>query len=225
MPLVCGAVNDDFRVLVRLGSASEAAAVVEELEKGGSLEHGLAPGLEDRVIVSQDDREVFLYTDTEEQARQALALVQGLAGRELGRRIEAFSLRRWHPTAEEWEDLDVPLPATPEEEAVERAALVKRERAETAALGVPEYEVRVQCDSHRQCVELADRVSAEGLSPLRRWRFLLIGAADEESAQALADRLLAEVPAGTTVTVEASAAAVAAGTPANPFAVFGGLGG
>jgi hypothetical protein len=220
-------VNDDFRVLVRLGSASAAAALVEELQRGGLLEHGLASGAGDRVIVSQDGSEVFLYTDTEEQARRALAVVQQLGGGGApgDRRVEAFSLRRWHPIAEEWEDLDVPLPRTPEEQAAERAEVVSRERAETESLGVPEYEVRVQCGSHRDCVALADRLTAEGLSPLRRWRFLLIGAADEESARALADRLLGEVPTGGTVTVEASAAAVAAGTPANPFAVFGGLGG
>jgi hypothetical protein len=59
---------------------------------------------------------------------------------------------------------------------------------------------------------------------VRRWRYLLISAADEDSARMLADRLTAECPPGCTVTVEASLAAVAADTPANPFAVFGGLG-
>ncbi len=85
--------------------------------------------------------------------------------------------------------------------------------------------MRVQCASHRDTVQLAHRLRSEGIPYLRRWRYVLIGATDEESAAALAERLSAEAPPGSTVTTEASLAAIDAETPANPFAVFGGLGG
>ena len=85
--------------------------------------------------------------------------------------------------------------------------------------------MRVQCASHHDTVQLAHRLRSEGIPYLRRWRYVLIGATDEESAAALAERLSAEAPAGSTVTAEASLAAIDAETPANPFAVFGGLGG
>ena len=112
-----------------------------------------------------------------------------------------------------------PTPLTEQE----HAELIAQERVESATL-VSEFEVRVTCSSHHDTVELSHRLRAEGIPYVRRWRYLLIGATDEESAAALAERLSAEAPAGSTVTVEGSLAAVNAETPTNPFAVFGGLG-
>ena len=60
---------------------------------------------------------------------------------------------------------------------------------------------------------------------MRRWKYLLIGAADEDSARALAARLREQVPPGSIVTVEATLGAVLEARPSNPFAIFGGLGG
>lgn len=215
--------SDDFRVKVTLPDRPDATWLGERLASG-ELEHGLAPGAAGRIAVSvdRDDREVFLYADSREGTEAAAAAVRSLLA-SAGKTAE-IELRRWHPTAEEWEDVEVPLPASPAEDAAEHARLVEQERTESAAWGAAEYEVRVQCPSHRDTVELSERLSDEGLHPVRRWRYLLLGASDEDSAQALADRLVSEVPAGATVTVEASLAAVAHETPFNPFAVFGGLG-
>ena len=60
---------------------------------------------------------------------------------------------------------------------------------------------------------------------LRRWRYVLTGAADEVAAQQLAERLERDAPLGSRITVEGTAAAVRDESPPNPFAVFGGLGG
>ncbi len=214
--------SDDFRLKVTAGDRREAVLLCERLASG-ELEHALSSGAEDRVVVSSDDHDVFLYANTREQADAAAHAITTLAGQE-GWHVQ-LELRRWHPVSEEWEDPEAPMPATDDELASERAGLLSRERAESAEQGVPEYEVRVECRSHRTTVELAARLAGEGLRPVRRWRYLLVGAADEESAQALADRLAGEVPAGTSVTVEASFATIAHETPPNPFAVFGGLGG
>lgn len=214
--------SDDWRLRLTLGSHHQASQLADQLEEG-KLEHALESGAGDRVVVSVDDNEVFLYTDTREQAERASASLAELA------RTNAWQaqaeLRHWHPEAEEWEDPDAPLPEAAPDIAAEREERVAREREESREMGYAEYEVRVECHSHRDTVALAERLRDEGLQPLRRWRFLLIGANDEESAQALADRLSQEVPAGCTVRVEATLATIEAETGGNPFAVFGGLGG
>ena len=214
--------NDDFRVRVRFGERRQAAVLGDRLERG-ELEHELARGATDRVVVSIDDRDVFLYAATRDQADAAATAVAGLAQREgWDAHVE---VRRWHPVAEDWEDPDTPLPESDTQLAAEQAERIAQERAESAAWGFPEYEVRLELRSHRDTVALDEQLRAEGLRSLRRWHYLLIGAADEQQAQALADRLGAEAPPGTTVSVEASLRAIAHETPANPFAVLGGLGG
>jgi hypothetical protein len=213
--------NDDWRLRVTLRSSAAAAELGEALRRG-RLEHELAASAAERVIVSVDGRELFVYGGTREQlerARQAIAALAGTRGWEAD-----AELRHWHPTAEQWEDPDVPLPQSDSELAAERLERVAREREESRELGFSEYEVRVQCESHHDAAALAERLRREGLRPLRRWRYLVVGAGDEDVAQALAERLTGELPPGSTVTVEGSLAAVAAETPPNPFAVFGGLG-
>jgi len=214
--------NDDFRLRAVLADSTHARQLGERLQHG-ELPHELATGVGDRVIVSIDGHDVFLYAGTREQAEQARQAVEALASTQSW--SVQIDLKRWHPTAEEWEDVDVPLPTDPGEVAEEHAELVARERAESEAQGFSAYEVRIGCASHRDTVALAERLRGEGLPVLRRWRYLLVGAVDEDSAAQLAARVQAEAPPGTTVTVEASRAEVAVETGGNPFAVFGGLGG
>jgi hypothetical protein len=215
-------VSDDFRLRVTMRHPREAEQLGELLERGDPA-LGEAAGVHDRIAVSVDDREVFLYADTRERADGAAATIRTLAERE-GWPVE-IELRRWHPTAEEWEDPDSPLPDSDAARAAEHDELIARERAESEQWGQPEFEVRVECASHRATVELDERLRAEGLQSIRRWRFLLVGSTDEDSARALADRITAEAPPGSTVTVEATFATIARETPFNPFALFGGLGG
>lgn len=218
--------SDDWRLRVTLPGRGEADELAGELRRG-RLEHGLASGAADRVIVSVDDREVFLYADGRQQLERASRAIETLAGSR-GWTV-ASELRRWHPVAEEWEDPDAPLPADESGLAAEHAERIAEEREESRELarelGAPEWEVRIECRSHRDTVALSERLESEGLRPVRRWRYLLVGAVDEDSARELADRLSGEARPGCTITVEGSGAAVAAETPPNPFAVFGGLGG
>jgi hypothetical protein len=72
--------------------------------------------------------------------------------------------------------------------------------------------VRVELESHRQTTELADRLVAEGMEPVRRWRYLVVGANNEDEATALADRLRREAPAGAGVTVEPGPGMIKEGT-------------
>ncbi len=48
--------------------------------------------------------------------------------------------------------------------------------------------------SHGDAVALAERLEAEGIPVTRRWTYLLVGAASQEDASELAERLAAEGP-------------------------------
>ena len=59
---------------------------------------------------------------------------------------------------------------------------------------------------------------------MHRWSVVLIGANDEDAAQAVADRIKREHP-GVPVAVELNGRGVWKDMPGNPFAVLGGLAG
>ena len=214
--------NDDWRLQVDLHNAGQARALTEALQIP-DLEHDLERAYRDRVVVSSDGPVVFCYAASREQAERTERLIRRLAVD--GEWELTTELRHWHPTAEEWEDPDKPLPGSDDELATERDQLMQRERAKSLAQGYPEFEVRVKCRSHGETVELSQRLRNEGLQSLTRWRYLLVGALDEDSANALALRLSSEVPSGATVKVEATGQAVLDERGANPFAVLGGLAG
>ena len=214
--------NDDWRLRINLQGEGRARALREHLETS-EIEHQLETSFHDRVIVSVDGPEVFCYAGTREQAEAAERTVRTLAA-ERDWELE-FHLTRWHPQSETWEDPELPLPDTDEQLEAERAERSRREREESLRQGFPNFEVRVECASERDCEEFARRLEAEGLPLVRRSRFLVIGAPDEETAQQLAARCHREAPEGSAVVAEGTVPAVMTVSPQNPFAVFGGLGG
>ena len=115
----------------------------------------------------------------------------------------------------------MPLPASDAEQAAEHAERIASERAEP----LPGFEVRIECSTRKAARELADRLDKEGLPNVQRARYVLVGAADEDSAKALAERIRTEAPAGSTVTAEGTFNAVLAEVGPNPFAIFGEMGG
>jgi hypothetical protein len=173
------------------------------------------------VIVSRDGPRVYLYAGSRQQVERARGLILGLAD-EHGWTV-GTELRRWHPIAEEWEDPDRPPPASADEKRAEREELMRSEDRETADRGYPEYEVRVDLGSRHEAVELAKRLRDEGLPNCHRWRFVLVGAADEDAANALAERIRAEAPSDGKVAVEGVWRAAWDERPPNPFAFMGGL--
>ena len=213
--------NDDWRVQVDLHDSSHVEPLLTRLE-ARELEHDLSDAFHDRVIVSRDGGTVFLYAGTRGQAERARELVLRLA-REHDWKLETH-FKRWHPVAEDWEEPDKSQPHDHAERLAEHEALMARERAE-AGEGVPEFEVRVDLPSRHDATRFSERLRGEGLPVVRRWRYLLLGAADEDSARQLAARIEGEAPADSTVEVEGTWAAAYAEWPPNPFAVFGGLGG
>ena len=100
-----------------------------------------------------------------------------------------------------------------------------QEKAASAADGYPDYEVTVHCKSHRAANALADKLEQEGIPLTHRWSTVLVGADDEDSAAALADRLRSEAPEGSEVTVEGNLRAIYDERPGRRFWMLGGLGG
>jgi len=214
--------NDDWRLQIDTADPGQALLLVEGID-GPGPGHTLGTAFHDRVIVSREEQRVFLYSGTREQAEAVREMVAKLAS-ENGWSLE-MALTHWHPVAEVWEDPDEPLPADDAARAAEHAELIAAERKEVEEGAPPQYEVRVDLPSHRDTVHFDEMLEAEGLPAVRRWKYLVVGAADEDTAKELAARIEAEAPAGSKVTVEGNAKVAYEERPPNPFAIFGGLGG
>lgn len=212
--------NDDWRVEVNFVDEGLAGALHDRLD-AEELEHDLSRAFSDRVAVSRDGPTLFLYAGDRDQAEKALALAEKLA--QEGHEEVEVNLARWHHEAEEWRPADEPLPGDDESRAAEHATRVAHEREETAESGYPEFEVRIDLPSHREAKELVERLSAEGLRSVHRWKYVLLGAADEDSADELAERARSKAPSGSKVVVEGTWREVDAERPHSPFWFLGGL--
>src|SRR5215472_5422039 len=131
-------VNDDWRLRVTLPEHTDAHQLAGHLA-ATELEHDVVKSMHDRVIMSRDDNELFCYAGTRDQVEQAQAAIRSIA-EEHGWEAE-YELKHWHPTAEQWEDPDVPLPTDDASRAAEHAELVEQEREETAEHGYPDFEI------------------------------------------------------------------------------------
>ena len=203
-----------------------------DLEGGGGLrrllhaarEHTVAKEGRERlgghVVISVDDDRLFAYADGEEDAREAARVLSELA---VAHDMTATTeIKRWHPEGERWEDPDVALPTTDQERDAERAERDAREAADSAKWGYAEWEVRAELPTPAEATALADRLEGEGFDVLRRSHHVLVGAATEDEAEALATRVRAEAPEGTKVTAQGSEAYQWA--QLHPFSILGGLG-
>jgi hypothetical protein len=216
-------VADDFRLRVEFedeGNILHFGRFLRDREFEQELREQLGAG----VIVTRDGSEVFLYASSLEQTRAAERAVREVLEHHQVE-AEVSPVERWHPVEQRWEDASVPLPQTEDEVATEQARQEAREAQETRDQGYAEWQVRVDLPTHRDAVEIAERLEDEGISPLvRRWKYLLIGTATDEEARALAERIRAEAPPGADVKAEPSAAIGWELTGQNPFATFGGFG-
>lgn len=213
--------DDDWRLQIDLEDEGIAGNLADHL-RSAELEHDLALDLDRRVILSHEGERIFLYAGDRDQLDRAQAAIEKFLD-EKGWEGE-LELRHWHPVAEDWEDPDVAEPTTDAERAVERERLMETEDEEADERGgLAEWEVRVEFPSHHQAREFAKKLDEEGLEPVRRWRYMVVGAPDEDEAKALAERIRAEAPADSKVTAEGSLGYAVRNQPPNPFFWLGGL--
>lgn len=212
--------NDDWRLQIHFREEGLADALHDRLD-AKELEHDLSEALHDRVIVSRNGTTIFLYAGDREQAEKARELVEGLMQKE-GEDVD-IAFTRWHPEAEEWRSADEPLPADAAAKAAEHAKLVAREREESEAQGYPEYEVRIDLPSRHDAENFAERLRTEQIPTVHRWKYVLVGATDKDSADELADQIRSEAPLGSSVTVEGTWPEAYAERPRSPFSFLGGL--
>jgi hypothetical protein len=193
--------DDDWRIRIEVEEEEHAAGLLDRLT--GDLDQEareLARNLEShRLAVSRDGDIVFVYAATRAAAEQAHLVVEAEL-RAHGIEARTSRVEHWIDEEDRWDD--EPPGETWEEEELDR--------------GFAPWEVRVECASREEADELAKQLETEGYKPERRFQYLIVGTASREDADALATRLHGDVEAGGEVVWET--------TPANPFAIFGGMG-
>jgi hypothetical protein len=203
--------DDDWRVTVTLHDEEHVGRALQSLREH-EVEDDVRRRLGHHVAVSAGGPRIFLYAGTEQAAREADRVVrQVMAGRGVG---ADFALDRWHPIEEEWQDADLPMPQTEGQRQAEHERLEADETRESLATGHAQFEVRVELPSHHDAVALAERLQAEGRPAIRRWKYLVLGANDEDDARDLARVIAREAPAATSVQVEEAG-------PLLPFTQYG----
>jgi hypothetical protein len=193
--------NDDWRIRIEVEEEEHATGLLDRLTGNlGSEARELANDLKaHRLAVSRDDDTIYVYAATRAAAEQAHAVVEAEL-REHGIEARTSRVEHWLDAEDRWDD--EPPGETWEEEELDR--------------GFAPWEVRVECASHQEARELADQLEAEGYRPERRFQYLIVGAASREDAEALAKRVHGDVEPGGELVYEVE--------PANPFAIFGGMG-
>ena len=195
--------RDDWRIRIEVPEEQHAETLLGRLglDLGSDDAKRLAQELEGRrLAVSRDGRELFVYASSAQEAEQARRIVEAELADE-GIEARTSQVERWLYDEERWSN--EPPQETWEEEELDR--------------GYAPWEVRVEYDSHDKAATQADALEQEGYRVVRRYRYLIVGAASEDEARALARRLHGEVEPGGELVWETA--------PGNPFAVFGGLAG
>jgi hypothetical protein len=191
--------QEDWRLRIELG-AGGAHGLLGRLGLVNTDADHLAGELrDDRLAVTCDEDTVFVYASSQDQLDRAQTVIDAELAK-LGLRPTEAVREHWLADEDRWDD--EPPGETIDEEVVSE--------------GYAPWEVRVQCRSHAEARDLADALTDEGYSVVRRWSYVIVGTASREEADGLAERLHGEVEPGGELVYET--------TPTNPFAILGGLG-
>ncbi|HKD32079.1 MAG TPA: SPOR domain-containing protein [Gaiellaceae bacterium] len=196
--------NDDWRIRIELPEEEHADSLHGRIGEDLRTEEArkLADELQGRrLAVSRDGNELFVYASSQPEAERALGIIEAELAEE-GVEARASAVERWLHDEERWSN-EAPQETWEEEE---------RDR------GYAPWEVRIERETHAEAQKLAEELDSQGYDVVRRWRYLIVGAASEEEARELARRLQGEAELGGEVVWEES-------LPQGPFAIFRGVGG
>ncbi len=193
--------NNDWRVTISLPGPDHVERVHRSLSTH-EVEEDVHRQLGRSIAVGAGDSQIFLYAGSEIAAAEAERVARDVLAQH-GIQAE-FTVERWHPAAEEWEKADVAMPRTDAERQDEHRRLLDAETAESLATGVAQWEARAELPSSHEAAELADKLRREGRAVVRRSRFLVVGATNEDEAQEIAGQIRREAPPGATVRAEHS---------------------
>jgi hypothetical protein len=193
--------HDDWRVTISFPDrtqAERAKPILSRLKVADDARRRLGHS----IAVGAGGSQVFLYAGTEVAGREAERVARDVLAEH---HFQAgFAIHRWHPLEERWEEPGVAMPRTEEERQAEHQRLLEDETADSLATGLAQWEARADFPSHQEAVTLAAKLRSEGLPVIRRWKFLVVGANNEDEARELADQIRREAPADATVRAEHS---------------------
>jgi hypothetical protein len=193
--------QDDWRIRIELPDEEGAQGLLDRLGLRESDAEDLAEELrEHRLAVSQDGDTVFVYAASGMQAEQASRIVEEEL-QEADLTPERLVTERWLREEERWDD-------DPEQADVEEDLLQR---------GYAPWEVRVETETLGEAHDLAEQLRGEGYDVSRTFTYVIVGTSTRDEAIELARRVHGHVEPGGELVYEVQ--------PANPFAVFGGLGG
>jgi hypothetical protein len=193
--------HDDWRIRIELPDEEGARGLLDRLGLRQSEAEDLAEELrEHRLAVSHDGDTVFVYAASGMQAEQASRIVEEEL-QEAGLTPNRLVTERWLHDEERWDD-------DPDQPDVEEDLLQR---------GYAPWEVRVETETLSEAHDLAEQLRAEGYDVSRTFTYVIAGTSTREEAIELARRIHGHVEPGGELVYEVQ--------PANPFAIFGGLGG
>jgi hypothetical protein len=195
--------SNDWRVTISLTDPAHLEQARQSFS-AHEVEEDVRRQLGRSIAIGAGDSQIFLYAGTENAARDAERVARDVLASQ-GIQAE-FALHRWHPIEEAWEDPDVALPRTDAERQAEHQRLEDAETAESLATGAAQWEARVEFPSRHEAVALADKLRSEGRTVIQRWKFLVVGANNEDDARELAEQIRREAPPDATVRAEAAGA-------------------
>lgn len=134
-----------------------------------------------------DCSSVRVYMDSREDAEAGGQIGHEVAG---ARGLAAdVTVECWHPREERWDAAPISQDDLAEEERVSHEHEQQRQRRRSAETGIAQWQVRAELGTHDGTVALAQRLSAEGHSIDRGWKFVVAGADSEDDAHRLADKI------------------------------------
>jgi hypothetical protein len=192
--------NEDWRVEINLDDKHEGYDFGERL-RSQDLAADARERLGKRVYISRNGPQLFLYTGSEQQAREAELVVRGLlVADDLS--AEFAGVTRWHPVEQEWKDASIPLPETDTEIRQELERKEEAEREEAEEEGSYDWMVKINLPSADDAEQVAETLEEAGHPVHRIWRWVTVDVLTEEIGNHLISSLQETLPADSEIWLE-----------------------